>query len=415
MSRYVSRSITRTRGLLALFAVVLSACGLGTNTNQPSSDTSQPILVGISEPLTGDKADIGTNSDNGYKTWEKVTNDSGGLLGRKVKIIQYDNNSLADTAVSQYQRLITEDKVHVLLGPVSSALVIPTEAVAARYNKIFVEGTGGAPGVFSRHFKNIFFVQPATVAHQADPLVDWVKSLPAGQRPTKAGYPQIDDPFSAAVEEEVQKQFEAMGIKTVYKQVYPPTQTDFTSIGAQLKSLGADILVQGSAADQDSIAAVQSYSVVGYQPKIAYFATGPDSASTWSSQLGSKGEGTMTSLDWLQESTITGNDVFNKTYLQLFPNKDNVVPAEAAEAYAAGQVLSAAIKATNSLDSKTLGDWLHKNKVQSIEGNFGWDADGAPVGGTFNLLQWQNSHLNIVWPAAVATNGTKPTLPKPTW
>ena len=409
------RNLGLMRASLALtvLAMAVTSCGLGQSNTTPTNN--KDIIVGISEPLTGDKSDIGTNSDNGYKVWESVVNSHGGINGRKVKIIQYDNNSLADTAVSQYQKLVTVDNADVLLGPVSSALVIPTEAVAAQYNKIFVEGTGGSPQVFARNFNNVFFVQPATVEHQADPLVNWITSLPAGQRPTVAGYPTNDDPFAQAVIDTVQKGFEALGIKTGYKQTYPPTQTDFTSIGTQMKAAKVDILVQGSVADQDAAGAVKGYSQVGFQPKVAYFASGPDSASTWLQLLAGKAEGTITSLDWLQESTVPGNKEFTDAYLKLFPNKDNVVPAEAAEAYAAGEVLAAAIKATGGVDNAKLISWLHANKVQSIEGNFGWDAAGRPLGGTFDMIQWQNGHLVIAWPAGVATNGTKPTIPKPNW
>jgi branched-chain amino acid transport system substrate-binding protein len=224
-----------------------------------------------------------------------------------------------------------------------------------------------------------------------------------------------DDPFAAAVINKVQVLSEGLGITSAYKQVYPPTQTDFSSIGAQIKNSGADLLVQGSVADQDGAGAVKSYSAVGYQPKIAYFASGPDSANTWEALLGDKGEGTMTSLDWLQESAVPGNSTFVSNYLKLYPNKDNVVPAEAAEAYAAGEVLAASIKANNTLDNKTLINWLHSNKVQSIEGKFGWDSDGKPVGSQFTLIQWQNHHLNIVYPPNLASNGASPTYPKPAW
>jgi branched-chain amino acid transport system substrate-binding protein len=406
--------LTRTSLALTVLAMAVTSCGLGTASSTPTPN--KDILVGISEPLTGDKSDIGTNSDNGYKVWEHVVNANGGINGRHVKIIQYDNNSLADTAVSQYQKLVQVDNVDVLLGPVSSALVIPTEAVAAQYGKVFVEGTGGSPQVFARNFNNVFFVQPATVQHQADPLVNWITSLPADQRPTTAGYPTNDDPFAQAVVETVKAAFEGMGIKTGYKETtYPPTQTDFTSIGTQLKHAGVDILVQGSVADQDAAGAVKGYSQVGFQPTVSYFASGPDSASTWLQLLAGKSEGTMTSLDWLQESSVPGNKQFVDAYLQMFPNANNAVPAEAAEAYAAGEVLAAAIKATGGVDNAKLISWLHANKVQSIEGNFGWDSAGRPLGGTFDLIQWQSGHLNIVWPADVATNGTKPTIPKPHW
>jgi branched-chain amino acid transport system substrate-binding protein len=93
------RSLRFTRAPLALtvLALTVASCGLGSSNATPTNN--KDIIVGISEPLTGDKSDIGTNSDNGYKTWENVVNANGGINGRKVKIIQYDNNSLADTAV----------------------------------------------------------------------------------------------------------------------------------------------------------------------------------------------------------------------------------------------------------------------------------------------------------------------------
>src|SRR5256714_9120693 len=255
--------LTRVPMALTALALLASACGLGSPSAAGTPTPGAPIKVGISEPLTGDKSDIGTNSDNGYKVWESVVNSHGGINGRHVQIIQYDNSSLADTAVSQYQKLITVDNVDVLLGPVSSALVIPTEAVAAQNNKVFVEGTGGSPQVFARNFNDVFFVQPATVEHQADPLVNWIQSLPADQRPTIAGYPTNDDPFAQAVGDTVRTAVEAMGIKTCYKRTYPPTQTDFTSIRSAMKAAHVDILVQGSVADQDPARALKGYSQAG--------------------------------------------------------------------------------------------------------------------------------------------------------
>jgi branched-chain amino acid transport system substrate-binding protein len=403
---------SRAVSLTAVALLLAVGCGLGPG---GTTNSSQPIVVGISEPLSGDKSDIGTNSDQGYRVWERVINESGGLLGRRVRIVQYDNSSLADTAVSQYQRLITVDRADVLLGPVTSALVIPTEVVAARYGKAFIEGSGGAPQVFERHLRGIFAVQPTTVDHQADPLVAWVRTLPRGRRPARAAYPVSDDPFAAAVIDTAQRAFEALGVRTVYRHVYPPTQTDFTSIGAQLQAAGADLLVQGSVADQDGVGAVRSYAAVGFQPRISYFASGPDSANTWEAELGDRGEGTITSLSWLQESPVPGNDLFVKSYLRTYPNRDGVVPAEAAEAYAAGQVLATAIRATNTVDNAPLIAWLHGHRVQSIEGYFGWDADGRPSGGTTTLVQWQNRHLAIVYPPNLANRGVTPTYPKPRW
>jgi branched-chain amino acid transport system substrate-binding protein len=208
-----------------------AACGL------PPCD--KPIVIGVSQALTGDKADPGTAIEQGYEVWAKEVNDAGGLLGRQVVLKVYDNQSLADTAVSQMERLATVDKVDLMFGPFSSVLTGPTSAVAAKYNYAYIEGAGGSPSVFSRNFTNIFFVQPATADHQADPFVQYILSLPADQRPATAAYPQQDDPFVSATEDGAQATLEAAGIKTVYKQVYPPTQTDFSSIAAAVKASGA--------------------------------------------------------------------------------------------------------------------------------------------------------------------------------
>jgi len=94
----------------------------------PVPPCDQPILIGVSQALTGDKSDPGTGIEHGYQVWVKEVNDAGGLLGRTVALKEYDNQSLADTAVSQIERLVTVDKVNLLMGPFSSALTIPTSS-----------------------------------------------------------------------------------------------------------------------------------------------------------------------------------------------------------------------------------------------------------------------------------------------
>jgi branched-chain amino acid transport system substrate-binding protein len=284
----------------------------------------------VSQALTGDKADPGTAIEHGYEVWAKEMNDAGGLLGRKVELKVYDNQSLADSAVSQYERLITGDKVDLLFGPFSTALTIPTSAVAEKYKMAFVEGAGGAPTVFDRKFHYLFFVQPATAEKQADPFVDWVLAMPPDKRPKAAAYPQQDDPFVSATEDGAQARLEAAGIKTVYKQVYPPTQTDFASIAAAVKASGADLLVGGTLYD-DAVAQIQAYITVGYQPQAAYFTSGPDTTGPFQQALGPKTEGVLAGEGWFQESAEPGNAKFVADYLAMYPGEDSV-PGEAAEA-----------------------------------------------------------------------------------
>ena len=378
----------------------------------PIPPCDQPIVIGVSQALTGDKSDPGTGIEHGYQVWVKEMNDAGGLLGRKVVLKEYDNQSLADTAVSQIERLVTVDKVDLLFGPFSSALTIPTSAIAEKYKYAFIEGAGGAPGVFQRQFHYTFFVQPATAEHQADPFVNYILSLPAAQRPQTAAYPQQDDPFVKATEDGAQATLEAAGIKTVYHAVYPPTQTDFASIAAAVKASGADIVLGGTIFG-DAVAQVQSYASINYQPKAVYFTSGPSTTGPFEQALGSKVNGIFTGDGWIQSSKATGNAQFVADYHAMFP-KEVDIPGEAAEGYSVGQVLQAAVTATQSLDNTKIADWLHANSVQTVQGPIGWDSIGRP-NGSYLLEQYQSGKLYVVAPANDPNKGADPVYPKPNW
>ena len=183
--------------LAAVLAAGLSACG-SRPSEQAASDTSTPITIGISLPLTGDFSQPGSEAKRGYEVWARQVNAAGGLLGRQVQLKIVDDASNQDTVVTDYTKLITQDKVDLLLGTFSSLLNFPASAVAEKNGMVFVEPAGGAPKMFDRGFKYLFFAQPATAPHQADVFVDWVKSLPADQRPKTAAYPTPGRPVRRA-------------------------------------------------------------------------------------------------------------------------------------------------------------------------------------------------------------------------
>jgi branched-chain amino acid transport system substrate-binding protein len=276
----------------------------------------------------------------------------------------------------------------------------------------FIEGAGGAPGVFARNFHYTFFVQPATAEHQADPFVNYILSLPADQRPTSAAYPQQDDPFVKATEDGAQAALEAAGIKTVYHDIYPPTQTDFASIAAAVKASGAQVVLGGTIFN-DAVAQVQAYASINYQPKAIYFTSGPGTVGAYKQALGAKVNGTMTGDSWIQGSKAPGNSQFVADYLKMFP-KETDIPGEAAEGYSVGQVLQAAVIGTQSLDNTKIADWLHANSVQTVQGMIGWDSIGRPTG-SFILEQYQDSQIHVVAPSSDPNKDADPVYPKPNW
>ncbi len=396
--------------LAAVLAAGLSACG-SRPSEQAASDTSTPITIGITLPLTGDFSQPGNEPKRGYEVWATQINAAGGLLGRQVQLKIVDDASSQDTVVTDYTKLITQDKVDLLLGTFSSLLNFPASAVAEKNGMVFIEPAGGADKMFERGFKYLFFAQPATGPKQADVFVEWIKGLPADQRPKTAAYPSQDDPFAAPVISSMQKQLEALGVQTVFSSTYPPDTTNFQSIASQMASKKPDLIAQG-AVFEDGVGLVRSLKQLDYSPKIMFQTSAPSNAGQYSDGVGvGNTEGVFYTVSWHQDAKTPKNAEFVAGYKAAYADAD---PAEdAADAYAAAEVLAAGVTAVGSLDQAKLRDWLHANEVQTILGPLSWEATGEPKG-KFLLGQWQSGKAQVVAPAEAATSTTV-VNPKPDW
>jgi branched-chain amino acid transport system substrate-binding protein len=398
---------------LAVLALIGSACSNddgGGGGGQGGQASGEPIVIGASLPLTGDFAQPGGAAKRGYEVWLEMVNARGGILGRPVKLTILDDASSQDTVVSDYNRLITRDKVDLLLGTFSSLLNLPASAVAERNRMLYVEPAGGAPALFERKFRYLFFAQQATAPHQADVFVDWVKSLPADQRPKTAAYPTQDDPFTRPVIETMRKALESAGVKTVYSTVYPPETANFDTIANTIKARNPDLLAQG-AVFEDGVGLVRSVIKVGYSPKLLFQTSAPSNSDQYAKGVGEANtEGVFYTVSWSPEAKYP----LNQEFVQKYREKFNRLPEEdAADAFAAAQVLQAAAEAVGEIDQDKMADWLHANQVDTILGPLRWDATGAPQS-DFLLAQWQNGESEIVLPKEVATTETV-VVAKPDW
>ncbi|MBM2614484.1 amino acid ABC transporter substrate-binding protein [Actinoplanes sp. LDG1-06] len=410
IEKSVSRRSVLAASLAATLSIGLAACG-SRPSEKAASDTDKPLVIGISLPLTGDFSQPGTEAKRGYEVWADQINKAGGLLGRQVQLKIVDDASNQDTVVSDYTKLITQDKVDLLLGTFSSLLNYAASAVAEKNQMVFVEPAGGAPNMFTRGFKYLFFAQPATAPHQADVFVDWIKSLPEDQKPKTAAYPTQDDPFAAPVIESMQKQLEALGVQTVYQSTYPADTTNFQAVAQQMAAKKPDLIAQG-AVFEDGVGLVRSLKQLQYSPKIMFQTSAPSNAGQYSSGVGvGSTEGVFYTVSWHQDAKTPKNAEFVTDYKAKFENAD---PAEdAADAYAAAEVLAAGVTAVGAVDQAKIADWLHANEVTTILGPLSWEATGEPKG-KFLLGQWQSGKAQVVAPAEAATTQNV-VNPKPDW
>jgi branched-chain amino acid transport system substrate-binding protein len=396
------------RSWLWLVAVVLAATGLlaagcGDSDDDGSADSSEPIKIGISLPLTGEFSQPGTAAKQGYEVWADTINEQGGLLGRQVELVIKDDASDQNTVVADYNALISRDQVDLLLGTFSSLLNLPASAVAEKNQMLYVEPAGGAPEIFERNFQYLFFAQQATADHQGDLFVDYILGLPEADRPQTAAYPSIDDPFAIPVIDSIQEKLEAAGIKTVYDEIYPPSTSNFDAIVSQIKDADPDLIAHGAVFD-DGVGFIRALDKVGFQPRYFFETSAPSNAAQFSDAVGIENtEGIFYAVSHTPEAKTPGNEEF----IADFDEKFGGLPAEdAADAFAASQVMQKAVEEVGSIDDQAaLADYLHNNEVDTILGPLSWDERGAPEG-QFLIGQWQDGKAEVILPEEAATTDT---------
>ncbi|GAA3507914.1 branched-chain amino acid transport system substrate-binding protein [Streptosporangium album] len=398
----------RSRAASALAGVAiatLAACG-----QPPSATRGGDIVIGVSLPLSGDFAQPGGEAKRGYEVWRDQVNAKGGVLGRKVQLKIVDDASNQDTVVADYTKLITQDRVDLVLGTFSSLLNYPASAVAEKNQMVFIEPAGGSAKMFQRGFKYLFFAQPAAGGHQADVVASWIGSLPTAQRPKTAAYPSQDDPFSKPVIDSLRTQLEALGVRTVHTSVYPGDTTNFQTLAGTLAAAKPDLIAQG-AVFEDGVGLVRSLKQLGYSPKMLFQTTAPSNAGQYSEGVGEANtEGVLYTVSWNEKAATPHNAEFAAAYRKTYggpPSED------AADAFAAAQVLQTATEKVGAVDQDKIRDWLHANTVETILGPLSWEPNGEPKG-SFMLAQWQSGKVEVIAPPALATT-TNVVNPKPGW
>jgi branched-chain amino acid transport system substrate-binding protein len=396
--------------VLALLAVIVLAgagCGGDDDDNGGGGGgqaSGEPIKVGASLPLTGEFSEPGKAAKQGYQVWEAMVNDSGGLIdGRPVKMVIKDDQSNQNTIVSDYNALVSQDKVDLLLGTFSSLLNLPASTVAERNRMLYVEPAGGAPELFDRGFKYLFFAQQATADKQGDVWADWVADLPDNQRPKTAAYPTLDDPFAQPTSEGIEKKLSAAGIKTVYRETYTIDNPNLDGIASAIKARKPDVVVNG-ATFEDGVGMVRALRKAGYTPKMLYQTTAPSLGDQYAKAIGKPTtEGIFYAVSHSKEAKTPGNPEFVSKYQEMFGGTE--VPEDAADAYATAQVLQKAVQEVGTIERQRqleLADWLRENQVDTILGPLSWDDQGRPEG-EFLVGQWQNGIPEIVLPEEAAT------------
>jgi branched-chain amino acid transport system substrate-binding protein len=408
------RTIAVSSLMAASMLTMVSTSGASSSGPAPG----QPVKIGISLSLSGDFSADGQAFKQGYQLWAADVNKTGGLLGHRVVLDIVSDASSPTQVVTNYQKLISTDHVHLTFGPFSSLLTLPAAKAVSRYGYALIEGAGGAPSVFQAGLHNVFDVS-LPVANSLAPFATWITALPKGQRPKTAAYVTSNDPFTQPQLPVAQKIMEPAGIKTVYNKVFPAEVTDFTPIADAVAATKAQVVVLGSTDIPTVSAFMQAFQQAGYTPKVFIATAGPDQGSTFIKAVGAaNANAIMVPNSWYGLSAIPASKKMVAEYIKKYGGTPAGVNGDVAEAYAVGQVAAAAVKATGGFDNAKIIKYLHSGvMLQTVLGGAQFNALGMNPKMTAYTFQWQGTTgTKFVQISPLGDpNTVMAVFPKPVW
>ena len=226
----------------------------------------------------------------------------------------------------------------------------------------------------------------------------YVLGLPASQRPKTAAYAELDDPFSAPIAENIRTKFEAAGIKTVYKQVYPSETQDLSPVMAALVATKPDVIVGGTQ-NEDAYAQVKSLVQLKYNPKIMFQSNGANSPLEFPDKVGRNNtEGIMSVRRLVPRlDGVRQRGVHRGVHQEVRRDRPAGRRQQCRGVRRADSCSRTVAAKTNKIDNATIISSLHSGSWPTLLGNLSWSANGAPKG-EFNLVQWQKGNLIPVYP-----------------
>jgi branched-chain amino acid transport system substrate-binding protein len=361
-----------------------------------------PILVGTAASLSGPYSGSGKYSLEGIQLWVDDANAHGGLLGRPVQLVYYDDRSDPNTGVQLYEKLITSDKVDLLMGPYSSAVTSATSTVAEKHKMVMLGPEAADVKIYSRGYKFNFQAQTQASKYMLGAL----ELAKANGYKTLAMLSE-DTAFPKAVASEVKKMAGDFGLKVVVDETYPKGASDFSALLTRARQASPDVLFANSYLP-DAQGIMRQARELGVDAKL--FAVAVGAAEPEFGNLGSTADYVFGATQWGPNLKTQGNPEFVKRYEKKFGHGPDY---HSASDYAAMQVLAAAVKQAGSLDQQKIAQAVSKLELDTVYGKFKVDAKGVQVGYISHLLQWQKGKQVLVWPAEDAD--TKPILPTPPW
>jgi branched-chain amino acid transport system substrate-binding protein len=356
---------------------------------------AEPVRVGFSMALTGAVAQNGKQLLIALQLWRDDVNAKGGLLGRPVELVYYDDQSNPSNVPGIYTKLISVDKVDLILGPYATNMAAAAMPVIVENNKVTV--TMLAVGV-NRHFNySRYFSMMPLGAEGVKAFSTGFFDLAAEQKPKPQTVAILaaDAEFARTSADGARENAMAKGFTVVYDKSYPPPTTDFAPTVRAIQAANPDVVFV-AAYPPDTVGIVRAANEVGLKPKMFGGTMIGLLITPIKMQLGPILDGIVIMESFVPSFNFPGDaDLLKRCRAAAAGEKiDPLGYGFVPFGYAAGQVLAQAVEGTKSLDANKLGEYLHSHKFETVVGPIEYGKDGEWTEGRTVFTQFQHVSAN---------------------
>ncbi|MGA9950780.1 MAG: amino acid ABC transporter substrate-binding protein [Xanthobacteraceae bacterium] len=366
------------RSAAGAVGAVLLAAGLAAGHFSAVAQNSQPIKIGFSMALTGPLAANGKQALLGAKIWAEEVNAKGGLLGRQVELVNYDDQSNPSTVPGIYTKLLDVDKVDLVVSGYATNMVAPAIPVVMQKNKTFISLFALAANS-EFHYPRYFSMLPSGPTPK-ESFTEGFFQVAAAQtpKPKTIALAAEDAEFSRNACEGARNNVKKYGFDIVYDKTYPPNTTDFSPIIRAIQAANPDLVVFCSY-PLSSVGLMQSVTELGFKPKMLGGAMVGLQATVFKDKLKGKLNGVVNYETWVPSPKLL------EPAANFFKKYQDRAKAEGVDplgyylggwGYAYFQVLQQAVEGTKSIDDAKLADYLKSHEFKTIMADVKFGKDG---------------------------------------
>jgi len=361
------------------------------------AQAAKPLKIGFSMALSGGLAREGKAALIAMEIWKEDINKKGGLLGRPVEFVYYDDATNPSTVPSIYTKLLNVDKVDLVVSSYGTNEISPAMPIVMRKKLVFMSLFGLAVNDQFNYNRYFQIMPDGPHPKHAWSLGFFELAVEQHPKPKTVAILAADSDFALAAAAGAKENAKKFGFKIVYNRTYPPGTPNFTPIVRGIQATQADLVFVASY-PPGSVGIVKAAREVGLKAKMFGGSMVGLQFGGIQKNLGPKLNNIITCNFWVPAKTLNfpGINEFLKKYEEAAKGKgvDPTGQYLPPYAYAYMQVLGDAVEATHGLDQAKLAAYIHKHTFNTVVGKVRFGKNGEWTQARTLMTQFRNVKPN---------------------